>query len=307
MNCKAKAYILVFKDFWRYCKMVNIIKERTHDFMVGEMSYNDFYKFLIDNYNDICCFFQNEINNLQENKLDLFFHNFSQPIMGEINFYHENFNRSIEELKKMYAKYGKTLPETLLKNTDLENLRKDNRNLISSNYQQIETLIKFSLNESGRGNVYGGNVSFFTQRCIFDLFARLYDSLFEKIENKNYEYFVRTGLIIDTALDKIVGGNNKSIETIMEEKIFKPTEYITKGKNPDLTLYNKRLKEVNKLVNKIFPSEIGYDKIGFDIHGKWPLEDTQGATLEEIDHAKNQYQFRSNKKSEYMIKIFGEI
>jgi hypothetical protein len=196
----------------------------------------------------------------------------------------------------VYAQYGKTIPEPLLKNKDLENLRKDNRNLISSNYQQIETLIKFSLNESGRGNVYGGNVSFFTQRCIFDLFARLYDSLFKKIENKNYEYFVRTSLIIDTALDKIVGGNNTSIENLIEERIFRPTEYITKGKNPSLELYNKRLKEIKKLISKSFPSKIGCDEIDFDIQGKWPLDDTQGATLEGIDCAKNQYKFRSEDK-----------
>jgi hypothetical protein len=87
--------------------MANIIKEHTHDFVTGEISYNEFYKFLLDNYNEICLYFQNEINKIQASELDSFFDRFSQPIIGEINFYNENSNKSIEELKKCMLNMGK--------------------------------------------------------------------------------------------------------------------------------------------------------------------------------------------------------
>lgn len=97
---------------------------------------------------------------------------------------------------------------------------------------------------------------------------------------------IRKSLIVDTVLDKLVGGNNIELENIVANKIFNPAQRLTNNVNPKLSHYNKRLKEVKKLIKYVFPSNVDFSKLNYDMHGKWLIVDGKCAVLDKFDNNK---------------------
>lgn len=267
-----------------------------YDFVVGKIDFDEFIANFQDNFNDVCEMLQNKINSLNDKQLQEFFDEYSKPVFAEVKFLNEEFEKSVQEKVNLLKQYGRPVPEFIYKNELVEQLAVESRNEISNGYKDVKSMILKIMENDSQDLIYGGKVTFLLQDSLFDTVAKLYDGLYEIVPNKNYEYKVQKSLIIDTVLDKIVGGNNRDIERVIDEKIFKPTKDITAGKNPDMETYQKRLSKVNSLIKTVFPANINYSKIDFDIHGKWPIEDGVGMTLEK-DGGKKGYIFKSKKKN----------
>lgn len=241
-------------------------------------------KFLFELNNNKLYFeeLQKIINDYKEKELDEFFVNYSRPYMLEFRVrreYSEDLNNG---LKEIIDKYNATIDDSFLQDETITKIQNESYDYIKNNYKNISSLFtQERLSRSAR-NVYNGTVSAFKDDLCYDTTAQLYQSLWGNITNKNYEYSLRSYLINDTVLDKIVGGNNIEIDNYILENILIPTMNIATG-NPSLKEYNKRLRKVKTLIKEYFPSQVPYSKVDWDFHGRWQFVNGKPATLISIN------------------------
>lgn len=270
------------------------IKNNLLNFITGKETYNEFIALLNDNFDIIMGDIQNQINSLTYSELNKFFDDFSHPVFEEINYFLEEQNREIQDKVELLKQFGRPIPESILKNEILENAIIERKKEILENYKDIKGYFYNLINNNGYKEIYNGEVSFLTEDIVFDFYAKLYDGLYGRVQNKNFEYKIRKSLIVDTVLDKLVGGNNIELENIVANKIFKPTQNLTKNVNPTLSQYNKRLKEVKKLIQDVFPSSVDFSKLDYDMHGKWLIVDGKCAILDKIDNGEPTFSIVKN-------------
>lgn len=270
------------------------IKNNLLNFITGKETYNEFIALLNDNFDIIMSDIQSQINSLTYSELNKFFDEFSHPVFEEINYFLEEQNKEIQDKVELLKQFGRPIPESILKNEILESAIMDRKKEIIENYKDVKRYFYNSINNNGYKDIYNGEVSFLTEDTVFDFFAKLYDGLYGRVENKNFEYKIRKSLIVDTVLDKLVGGNNIELENIIANKIFNPTQNLTKNVNPTLSQYNKRLKEVKKLIQDVFPSSVDFSKLDYDMHGKWLIVDGKCAILNKIDNGEPTFSILKN-------------
>lgn len=234
-------------------------KQLILDFITGKKSYKDFSALLNSNFDVIMTEIQNEINKLSSAELNQFFEEFSHPVFEEINYILEEQNKVIQDKIELLKQFGKPVPESMYKNDILYDAIIDRKKEIIEKHKDIKGYFCNSIDNNGYEDVYGRKLSFIIQDIVFDFFAKIYDGLYGRVQNKNFEYKIRKSLIIDTVLDEVdtvldelVRKKDVELENVIENKIFIPTQYLTNNVNPTLKQYNKRLKEVKKLIQEIF-------------------------------------------------------
>ncbi len=230
------------------------MKKNLRDFICGEKDFDEFSQSV--DFDALLDEIQDEINHLNKDELNDFFDKFSHPVFEELNFFMEELVNEIFDKVKLLEKYQVVVPDEIYKNTTLEKVITDARSEIVRNHMNIKDYFKENIINNSFKQVYGRDVSFITQDLVFDFFAKIYDSLFDRIQNKNFEYKIRKSLIIDTDLDEILVGSDLELEKFVNDKIFIPTKHLTEGLNPSLEQYGKRLDEVRKLVKEQLSDKI---------------------------------------------------
>jgi len=235
-----------------------------YDFITGKTDFDEFMPCFQDNFDAILAMIQAKVDSLNDVQLQNFINEYSKPVFAEIKFFNEEFEMDVQQRAKLLKSYGRQVPANLYENHILNQAIEENQNEILKGYKDVRSMILDIVGDRSYCEIYGGMATFFVRDRLFDTIAKLYDALYGVIPSKNYEYKVKKSLIIDTDLDKIACVNDGEIDCIIEEKIFKPTSELTRGKNPDLATYQERLKRVKMLIKSVFGNAEKQDALNME-------------------------------------------
>ena len=279
--------------------VINMQAQNTvYDFIAGKMSFESFNRQINSIVEDIGTLFNNAMSDCSQTEILEIAEKYARPLSLRFDFCKSQIKKLEEQQIELFDKYNVPIEQLLIINPyrELHDKRKEE---FLEGIIDFVRFIRLKIEEIYETNqTYNGRVGFFSEKLIYELFLTLYDSIIGYDGKLVNEYEIRYNLIIDSFLDKIVGGNSYEMENFINKNIFMPTCYITDNSDVSLLDYNKRLAKVKKLINQFFPCDINRAKYGWDMHGKWPLNNGEPMTLcaKHSKNGKDHYLFRGGDK-----------